>query len=112
GNDRWRASFCVEREGWYFYTVEGWIDKFRTWRNDLEKRIGAEQDIKIDLRIGPALIDGAAQRASGAEADRLRLWAASLRQEQDERTRRSLALAAEVATLARAVRGAHLARSS
>ena len=25
GNDRWRASFGVERAGWYFYTVEGWI---------------------------------------------------------------------------------------
>ena len=100
GNDRWRAMFGVESGGWYFYTVEGWIDKFRTWRNDLEKRIEAEQDIKIDILIGAALIDEAAQRASDVEADRLRLWATSLRQEHDELTRRSLALDEELATIA------------
>ena len=76
------------------------MQKFRTWRNDLEKRIRAEQEIEIDLLIGAALIDGAAQRASDAQADRLRLRATSLRQEQDELTRRSLALDEELATLA------------
>ena len=35
GNDRWRSRFCVERMGRYFYTVEGWVDHFLTWRSDL-----------------------------------------------------------------------------
>ena len=29
-NDRWRGSFAVTQLGRYAYTVEGWIDPFRT----------------------------------------------------------------------------------
>src|SRR5215813_8087310 len=32
GNDRWRGCFSVQELGRYFYTVEGWIDRFETWR--------------------------------------------------------------------------------
>ena len=38
GNDRWRGEFIVTEVGTYRYTVEGWIDRFQTWRHDLEKR--------------------------------------------------------------------------
>jgi starch synthase (maltosyl-transferring) len=32
GNDRWRAEFPVTALGRVHYTVEGWVDRFRTWR--------------------------------------------------------------------------------
>ena len=31
-NDRWRASFRVDEIGRYFYTFQGWVDRFMTWR--------------------------------------------------------------------------------
>jgi hypothetical protein len=37
GNDRWRGTFPVESLGCYRYTVEGWIDPFRTWLVALRK---------------------------------------------------------------------------
>src|SRR6202035_5758446 len=37
GNDRWRGEFLVETLGRYHYTVQGWIDRFQTWHDDLEK---------------------------------------------------------------------------
>ena len=40
-NDRWRAEFPVERLGFYYFTVEGWIDHFLTWHRDLHKRADA-----------------------------------------------------------------------
>ncbi|MGA8910564.1 MAG: maltotransferase domain-containing protein, partial [Acidobacteriaceae bacterium] len=72
GNDRWRARFSVERVGEYLYTVAGWIDPFDTWRRDLEKRIGAGQDIRVDLLHGAQLVEEAAVRAGRDDADALR----------------------------------------
>src|SRR5687768_9846359 len=37
GNDRWRASFVVDRLGTFRYTIEAWHDPWRGWRRDLEK---------------------------------------------------------------------------
>jgi starch synthase (maltosyl-transferring) len=55
GNDRWSASFRVEKLGRYEYTVRGWADPLLTWRRDLEKRKAAGQDITVDLQIGAEL---------------------------------------------------------
>jgi starch synthase (maltosyl-transferring) len=83
GNDRWRASFPVVRLGEYVYTVAGWIDHFDTWRSDLEKRIAAGQDIRVDLLNGAQLIEEAAERSGRDDADALRRWAAQLRNHKD-----------------------------
>jgi starch synthase (maltosyl-transferring) len=55
GNDRWSASFRVEKLGRYEYTVRGWTDPLLTWQRDLEKRKAAGQDIALDLQIGAGL---------------------------------------------------------
>lgn len=39
GNDRWQASFTVDRLGTWTYAVVAWTDAWQTWRRDLEKRI-------------------------------------------------------------------------
>jgi starch synthase (maltosyl-transferring) len=70
GNDCWRATFRVGETGEYVYTVEGWVDRFKTWRGDLAKRIKGGQDIDVDLLIGAELLNVAAGRA-GVEADRI-----------------------------------------
>jgi starch synthase (maltosyl-transferring) len=70
-NDRWRGSFTVSAQGRYYYTVSAWIDHFRSWQRDMRKRIAAEQDVTVDLLIGRDLIKAAAQRAAGADRDRL-----------------------------------------
>jgi starch synthase (maltosyl-transferring) len=71
GNDRWTASFTVERIGNYSYTVAAWIDHFQTWKRDLQKRIQAGQEITIDLLIGAELIQRAADYAHGRDRERL-----------------------------------------
>src|SRR5215208_7147909 len=40
-NDRWHGSFVVEATGRYQYSVEAWIDRFTTWRQELSKKVGA-----------------------------------------------------------------------
>jgi len=83
GNDRWRGEFLVTGLGEYRYTVEGWIDRFQTWRRDLEKRISAGQEISVDLLVGAELIEWAARRATGEEAKTLDNWARRLRESKD-----------------------------
>ena len=80
GNDRWRGQFVVSDLGIYHYTVEGWIDRFQTWRRDLEKRIAGGQELSADLLIGASLIEEAASRASGADTKQLQAWARKLRE--------------------------------
>ncbi len=55
-NDRWRGSFQVERPGLYTYTVEAWIDRFKSWQKDFGKRCEAERYAGVDLLIGVSLL--------------------------------------------------------
>lgn len=80
GNDRWRGEFPVLTLGRYQYSVEGWIDRFQTWRDDLMKRIAAGQDVHLEMLIGTKLIEGAAARADRDDAELLRAWIGRLRE--------------------------------
>lgn len=71
GNDRWKAEFTVEDPGTYYYKVEGWVDHFKTWQHDIEKKYEAGQDIEVDMKIGVNLIRKASERASGKDKTRL-----------------------------------------
>jgi starch synthase (maltosyl-transferring) len=57
GNDLWEAPFVVAAMGEYEYTVEGWIDRFATWRRELAAKAGAGQDVSSELIEGAALLD-------------------------------------------------------
>ncbi len=87
GNDRWRASFGVDRLGRYGYGIEAWTDAWRTWRGDLEKRLAAGQDVTVDVLIGAALVDAAAARADGPDRAELEARAAELRGPSDATAR-------------------------
>ena len=82
-NDRWTAAFRVKELGPYSFKVQGWVDHFETWRRDLLKRIKAESDTPVDYLIGADLIDAAADRASGSDADFLRKRSEVLRSATD-----------------------------
>jgi starch synthase (maltosyl-transferring) len=68
-NDGWRGRFVVESLGRYEYTIEGWIDRFESWRHELSKKFGAAQDVASELLEGAALIrrsgDAQLSRAAG-----------------------------------------------
>ncbi len=60
GNDRWRRDFPASKIGIYSYTVEGWIDRFGTWRNAMIKRmnsgtVDSSQDLRMECLTGAAL---------------------------------------------------------
>ena len=87
GNDRWTAAFPVPELGRYEYTVEGWIDRFGTWRHEISKKFGAGQDIASELLEGAEIVSGTLGRHNADPAARntvhggeeqLAQWAATL----------------------------------
>jgi starch synthase (maltosyl-transferring) len=79
GNDHWRAAFAVDYLGEYLYTITAWIDTFRTWYNDFQKRIAANSDVDVDLQIGADLLRSLAKAASADDAKKLKSLATRLR---------------------------------
>jgi starch synthase (maltosyl-transferring) len=100
GNDRWQAGFGVPSIGRYVYTIEAWVDPVLTWQRDLALRIGAGQDVGVELLIGAGLADEAAARAEAQDADRLRAWAATLRDDRDAGRRHACALDVDLGRVA------------
>jgi starch synthase (maltosyl-transferring) len=96
GNDRWRGSFTVDEMGRYLYTIRGWIDRFGTWTRDLRKRVDAGQDVTVEMQIGAGIVEAAAKRTVGPDAEALLAWAERLLA-QDQTAAFSEELAALVA---------------
>src|SRR3954447_16124842 len=80
-NDRWTASFRLDRLGVYQYKVAGWVDHFATWRRDLLKRIDADQDVAIELVVGADIVRSATENARGTDRERLEFFEQQLRSE-------------------------------
>jgi len=85
GNDIWEGKFEISRMGQYVYTVEGWIDHFKTWRADLKKRIAAGQNISVELLIGARFVEEAVTRAAPADAAHLTSFAEAITAGDQER---------------------------
>jgi starch synthase (maltosyl-transferring) len=98
-NDRWRTEFIVAKLGHYRYTLEAWVDRFKTWRRDLSKKVEAGQDVTIDLLVGAKFVKEAKGRALGPDAKNLGECATALRSDkpEDQSARVRLALSQELA---------------
>jgi len=96
-NDRWRGSFAVTELGRYRYTILAWVDQFKSWQQDLAKRIQAGQEVSVELLVGAQLITEASQRAPKSARQKMGKWASTLESKQiTEKTKVQLALGAEL----------------
>src|SRR5947209_555759 len=70
GGVRWAGTFTVERIGRWEYTIEAWTDVFGTWRDELARKVAADQhDLAGEMSEGALLLRAAADGAS-ADGDR------------------------------------------
>ena len=99
GNDRWRGSFLAEAVGAYRYTVTAWVDPFLSWRHDFARRV-EDEDIRVAALVGAGLVEAAAHRAQGEDRERLKAWAAQLRETTEPATLMRLGLDEEFAAIA------------
>ena len=70
-NDRWRAMFPVEEIGRYQYTLVAWIDRYKSWRRDLQKKAEVNEHSELDFLTGALLIEETAERSSAGDKSEL-----------------------------------------
>ena len=71
GNDRWIGRFPLEENTRYLYTIEAYPDAYRSWAEDLKKRLAASMEVTSELLEGAALLRRGLPRAAGADRKRL-----------------------------------------
>ncbi len=64
-NDRWYAEVTVEKQGFYSYTLEAWIDHAQTWQYGLRKKFDAGQNLQVELHDGLPMLERIAKQAKG-----------------------------------------------
>jgi starch synthase (maltosyl-transferring) len=63
GIDEWTATFSVDGLGWHEYSIVAWVDRFESWRRDLQIKAAPNQDVSLELLEGSLLVREAAARA-------------------------------------------------
>jgi starch synthase (maltosyl-transferring) len=70
-NDEWHASFKVEKQGFYTYFVEGWVDYALNWQHGTERKIQDNQYVKSELLEGAEYVRAILGLADSNERDYL-----------------------------------------
>ena len=70
-NDEWQASFVVEKQGFYTYKVEGWVDYALNWQHGIERKIDDNQRVNSELLEGVGFVESMAKKASNTEKEYL-----------------------------------------
>lgn len=101
GRDKWQGEFRTEVQEPYVYSVKAWVDPFKSWSQDLEKKTAAGQDLSVEFLIGANLISSAASRAKGQAAKSLQAWTTQLKELGNSKPQEAceLALSPELAAL-------------
>ena len=99
-NDRWRGSFIVDEPGQYQYTFIAWVDRFKTWQQNLKKKAEAKQDTPVDFMEGIRIIEETIQRATRNDAKTMQEWIEALSINQKTRSNKiRLALSNKLTTV-------------
>ena len=70
-NDEWQASFIVEKQGFYTYKVEGWVDYALNWQHGIERKIDDNQHVNSELLEGLEFLKSTAKEATKTEKEYL-----------------------------------------
>ncbi len=65
GGVRWEAELTLDQVGRWVHTVEAWVDRFGTWRDELTRKLDAGQhELAGELSEGVLLLRAAVARAN------------------------------------------------
>ena len=93
-NDEYTESFTTEKQGLYFYFVEGWVDYALNWQHGTERKIHDNQFVKSELLEGAEYVNAIIKQVNAEEKAFLKQAAAYFSNEKE------YAKAVEVATSA------------
>jgi starch synthase (maltosyl-transferring) len=68
-NDEWKASFFVEKQGFYTYKVEAWVDYALNWQHGIIRKIDDNQHVKSELLEGVLYLKPLLKKATASEKE-------------------------------------------
>lgn len=66
-NDGYEATFQVEKQGFYTYQIEGWVDYALNWQHGTERKIHDSQHVKSELLEGAEYVKAIQKQATKEE---------------------------------------------
>jgi starch synthase (maltosyl-transferring) len=66
-NDAWAATFQVEKQGFYSYKVQGWVDYALDWQYGIGRKIDDNQHVKSELLEGAEYVKALIENANKDE---------------------------------------------
>ena len=66
-NDEWKGSFVVEKQGFYTYKIEGWVDYALNWQHGISRKIDDNQKVTSELLEGIEFLKTVAINATDIE---------------------------------------------
>lgn len=70
-NDEWNADFKVQKQGYYTYFIEGWVDYALNWQHGTERKIQDNQYVKSELLEGAEYVKAVQEFANEKENEYL-----------------------------------------
>jgi len=71
-NNVWQASFLVEKQGFYFYKIQGWVDYALNWQDGIKRKIDDGQTVTTELLEGVQFLKKVAKNAVQTEKNYLK----------------------------------------
>jgi starch synthase (maltosyl-transferring) len=68
-NDSWEATFRLDKQGYYTYFIEGWVDYALNWQHGTGRKIADGQQIKSELLEGALYLREIMAEVSPAERE-------------------------------------------
>jgi starch synthase (maltosyl-transferring) len=75
GNDHFEAYFPVSQNGFYSYTIEGWVDHSASWEHEMDMKIKDGQHVDVELLVGATILDKMAKIASKDDKAKIKSYA-------------------------------------
>jgi starch synthase (maltosyl-transferring) len=71
-NDEWKGSFMVDKQGFYSYKVEGWVDYALNWQHGIERKIEDGQKVSSELLEGISFLKPLLKKVNSSEKEFLK----------------------------------------
>jgi starch synthase (maltosyl-transferring) len=100
-NDRWHATFVVDRLGPAAFRVLAYPDHFESWRDELTKKVGADLDVASELLEGYLHVEETFPRSSKKDVKAMTALLDAARGARSQKEAAEVMLSAELQELVR-----------
>ena len=83
GNDVYRAEFTVDKQGFYQYSIQAWVDHALNWQHGIEAKLKDEQYVRSELLDGIQYLEYLAGITTAREKESVSAWIVVFKDENE-----------------------------